>query len=226
MFIFKIKNLTILSAALVFLAGVVSAPVFAHDSEGNESSYSSADKSESSSAEHKRVDELSKRKMEKLRQEARSELDKKRRVSSVKMSSAERQKKCESRKNGMNKKIANLNKNASKHLAHFDTVYSRVLEYKNSKNLSSQNIESLVVSANDAQLKAAASVEALNQLKPTIACEKDSVPNDVAAFKQAAAQAREDLKSYKKAIKEVFKALRTARANDKAESSSGEGTGQ
>lgn len=126
------------------------------------------------------------------------------------LSSAERIQKCESRKQGLDQKLANIVTNSQKYQTRVDNVFAKVKAYKADNTVAIANWDTLLATANDAQTKAKASVEVLGTLKTTVDCNSQTVASDVATFKAAVQQARDDLQSYRKSVKDLVAAVRQA----------------
>lgn len=155
--------------------------------------------------------------MEKRREELRTQgkvmLDDLRKGRSER-SQEQRQKSCQSRKQGLETKLENLSKNAQKHQSRIDEILEKAVAYKNNKNLEVRDFDSLLATATAAQTQAKTSVTALLALKPSVDCNRDSVASDVAAFKAAAAQTRTDLKSYRTAVKALLSAVQITKGQE------------
>ena len=119
-------------------------------------------------------------------------------------------KNCADKKQGLEKKIANLKSNSTKHLAKIDAVLKSI----KAADTTDTKVAGLLVDAATAQTTATASVDALNSLTTTIDCNKDSVASDVAMIKAAADQARTDLKAYKTSVKAVLNAIENTPASE------------
>lgn len=127
------------------------------------------------------------------------------------LSSADRTQNCESRKQGLDQKLANIVKNAQKYQTRVDNVFTKAQAYTTGNTVEISNWDALLVTATDAQTKAEASVDALGTLKTTVDCNSDTVASDVATFKAAVQQAREDLQAYRKSVKDLVAAIREAK---------------
>ncbi len=124
---------------------------------------------------------------------------------------AERQKKCEDHKHGLNTKFSRISTNSQKIQDHIDSVFAKAQAYQQAKNLQPENYDALVAAATSAQTASAASIATLKTLTPTIDCTGTNTASDVAAFKAAAADTRAKLKAYRSAVKDVLKALEIAK---------------
>lgn len=206
------KQSLLLLPAMVLVGALFAAPVYARDGADDTPS---TQESETHAQEVAR--EAAKDQAERLREQAKQDVEKKRESAKQENEQEREQKKqerehaCESHKHGLETKVGNLNKNGQKHLDHFNKVYANALEFQKTNNLNPAGFADLTAKADAAKAKAEASVAALNALKPTLDCQKDTVASDVSAFKAAAAQARTDLQAYRSSIKDVLKALETAK---------------
>lgn len=218
-----LKRSLLMVPVLALALSVFSVTVFARGTDsGTDSSGVSGKNAISSSStssvetehatENEAQKEQAKEAAKELRDSARAEFEKMR-AQNKEVKHEDRLKKCENRKHGLETKITNLNNNGQKHLDHFSAVLVRALAFKTEKNLNPDGFAELQAAAEAAQAKAQTSVSALSQLTPTVDCQKDTVASDVAAFRQAAEQARNDLKDFKSAVKDVLKSLEVAKEN-------------
>lgn len=118
-----------------------------------------------------------------------------------------RQKACEARKAGLERRMDRAVTQAEKHKAVFDKIYNRVKEFHDDKNLATPNYEQLAAVVDTAQSDAAASIAALDSLNFEIDCTQDNVADSVTAFKEALKETRDSLKDYRKAIVDFVKAV-------------------
>jgi hypothetical protein len=123
----------------------------------------------------------------------------------------DRQKTCEGRKHGFETRAASMVKNAEKHQLRIDGVLSKAVDYKTTKNLAVADYDALLAAATTAQTTSQASVTALKNLQPTLDCTNESVASNIAAFKAATDQARNDLNAYKKSARALFTAIENAK---------------
>jgi hypothetical protein len=123
---------------------------------------------------------------------------------------AEREKICQTRKQGLQNRVSRISTNAARHQTRIKSIYDKAVAYQEDKNLTGSNLDTLQQAALAAGTKSQASVDALKSVQPTIDCNKDSVATDVATFKAAATEARDNLKAYKDAVKAYLKALKDA----------------
>ena len=136
----------------------------------------------------------------------------------------QRKKNCTAAKDGLEKKLSNLGKNAAKYKTRVDNVFTKAQNYQKNNNVTVDNWDALVTAATDAQTKAAASVAALQSLDVNLDCSASNVADNVATFRTAAKQARDDLKSYKMAVKDLVKALIDAKGTTSSPNASSNST--
>jgi chromosome segregation ATPase len=124
----------------------------------------------------------------------------------------QRKEACQSRERGLQAKTATLARNAQRYQKRIDDVLDKVRAYREAYGgLTVENYDALVAAAMAAQAKSQVSADALAGLKPTIDCDSETVANDVAAFRIAAAQARTDIAAYKVAVKNLIAAVAAAK---------------
>ncbi len=127
-----------------------------------------------------------------------------------KHSDQDRAKNCQAAEKGLETKLANLQKNAASFKSKVDAVYSQALAYQTANNLNPAGIAQLEATASADQTAAKASVGALSGLSVNLDCSSNTVAQNVATFRAAAAHARTDLIAYKNAVVAVLTALEGA----------------
>lgn len=125
-------------------------------------------------------------------------------------SQAERQKKCESRQQGLNTKFDHIISNSQRIQTHISDVLDKAVKYQQTNNVTIDS--ALVPAAQAAKAKSADSISALQATKPSIDCSNPSVADEVATFKTAAQSTRDSLKAYRDSVKAVLQALENAKA--------------
>ncbi len=125
----------------------------------------------------------------------------------------QRQKVCEAHKQGLSNKFSHLVTNSQKIQTKIDGIYAKALAFQQSSGATPTGFADLVATADTAKANAAASIANLQTITPTIDCNSTSVASDVATFKAAAQQTRDNLKAYKTAVKAVLKALQTTKTS-------------
>lgn len=124
---------------------------------------------------------------------------------------AARETACTSHKTGAEQRIQSISKNTAGFQTKLNNIFEKAKAYKTEKDLTVANYDSLVAAVDAAQAASATSQATLNSLKPTIDCTKDTNAQDVAAFRTAAQDARDKLKTYMQSLKELLKAIREAK---------------
>lgn len=127
---------------------------------------------------------------------------------------------CEAHKQGLETKFTNIVNNSQKIQDRITSVFDKAVTYKTDNNLSPANFDDLVAKANAAKQDSADSIVNLKTLTPSLDCNNVSVASDVATFKAAAKETRDNLKAYRTAVKAVVKSLLdTKKASDTTEGS-------
>jgi hypothetical protein len=122
-----------------------------------------------------------------------------------------RQKKCQSRKQGLNTKFNRMVTNSQRAQDRITGVLDKAMAYQKDNNLQVNDFDTLAGKANAAAAVSADSITALKAVKPTLDCNNASVAQDVATFKTAAQDTRDKLKAYRSAVKDLLKALEAAK---------------
>ena len=191
------KKLTVGLVALVFAGAIgISLPVFAHEDDGTTSNDSSGTSSDG------RVHEL----MDKFKQRGH-EQSQALRANAVERTHEQRQKSCEARKAGLERRMDRAVTQAEKHKAVFDKIYARVMQFYIDKNLNTPNYSELLATVDTAQSEATALIATLSELNIDVDCTQDDVADGVSTFKEALRDTRDSLKAYRKSIVELIKAV-------------------
>jgi phosphatidate phosphatase PAH1 len=119
----------------------------------------------------------------------------------------QRKKVCEARKQGLTNRSGHIVTNSKRIQTRIDGILQKAIDYKTNKNLSPADWDSLVAAAQAAQSTSSASISTLESIQPTVDCNSTSVASDVATFKTAAAETRNNLKAYRDSVKAVLKSL-------------------
>lgn len=213
----KVRKLILVALAAIFMGSTGSVAVLAHDGEDHGDSNRSSsrrdgdddnDRNNKRNERRRKNSENAKKWKEEWFKKAQAEQEARRlKLQQMQDRKEKRRLTCEERKAKIEAWIDRRASNAQKHLNAFTNVYGRIVAYKESKQLNPVNWDALIVAADAAQDKAEASVAAVQSLKPTVTCENETIATDLAAFRDGLKQAREDLKAYRVAIKDVFKAV-------------------
>ncbi len=194
------------AAAVYAHNGVDHAPGFHHESNENETeAEQQKDLTEKQAELAKHQAEMRAEAQKKMTERAR-ELEKEGEKEN-KRTPEERKKTCEERKVGLEQKLANIKKNAQKHQDKITNYLDKAVKYKDDNNITDTDVAAAIIKATEAKATSAASVAALQTLSPSIDCASGAVANDVATFKAAAEQTRNNLKAYRGAVKDVYEAL-------------------
>jgi hypothetical protein len=122
----------------------------------------------------------------------------------------QRQKACEARKTSLQNRMSNAVRQAQNHKAVFDKIYTRVKDFHDDKNLNVADYDSLTAAADKAQADAEASITALQGLDVSVDCTSQTVASSVSTFQQAVKSTRDSLKTYRKSLVDLIKALKGA----------------
>jgi chromosome segregation ATPase len=208
----RIKRFALSLAILMFSSGMaITVPVYAHEGDNSGSGDSSQSSDDTANHEQSKteIENHAHDLAEQFRTQAKGELAEKK--TKVKTQTQEkRQKSCEARKDSLTKRMDNRVTQAKKHKAVFDKIYARVKTFHDTKQLNVTNYDTLVAAADTAQANAQASIDALQSLDVSVDCTSQNVADSVSAFQQAVKSTRDSLKTYRSAITDVIKAVKTA----------------
>jgi Fe2+ transport system protein B len=123
---------------------------------------------------------------------------------------AERQKACEARQKSIDRRTSNYGTAAQRHLDVFNSIFTKVQQFHDSKQLNVSNYDALVAAATAKQTAAQSAVTALKALNVQIDCTQSDPAATVATIKSAVADARTSLQAYRSALKDLVVALKGA----------------
>lgn len=130
-----------------------------------------------------------------------------------------RQKSCEVRKAGLERRLNRKVASAQKHQGVFDKIYARVVSFHDTKNLNTANYDELKAKVDTAQTNASTQILALQGLDISVDCTQSNVADQLSAFKQSLGETRDALKAYRSALVEFIKAVhQSAESSSNAES--------
>lgn len=132
---------------------------------------------------------------------------------------AEREHACESHKQGLETKFSHIVANSQSMDDRITDVLNKTIAYQQANNVSVDNFDNLVATAQSAKSSADTAIANLKTVTPSLDCNDVSVANDVAVFKDSAKQTRDSLKAYRSAVKAVIKALLGAKQSSTSEGS-------
>lgn len=122
----------------------------------------------------------------------------------------QKQKACEQRQKSIDNRTANWSAAAQRHLDVFNSIFTKVKAFHDSKQLNVADYDTLVATATAKQTAAQSAVDALKALNVQIDCTQSDPASSVATVKTAVSDARTALQDYRKAIKDVVVALKGA----------------
>ena len=125
-------------------------------------------------------------------------------------SDAERQHLCTNKKDGLDHKFANIDRNSANYLTRINDIYSKTKSFQVASGLHPVDYAVLTNAADAAKARAEASVAALQSGTPTIDCASKDTASIVAKYKALVTQAHTDLKAYRQAVKAVLTRVREA----------------
>lgn len=206
----------ILPAAALTLLIVIGSPSVANARQGNENARSNVTTTEvaatddmATTTETDSTTEESTEKRNAMRAEARTkaqaEVKALREERKVATTAERREKICESRKKALETKMTSISTNALRYQTRIDAILARLPASV------ATSVEAEYAAALAAQEQSAASVADLTfaEQGTTIDCTNTNVSTEIVAYKTVAATARDDLKTYKMAVKDVLKALKS-----------------
>ena len=200
----KLMSGSALVLALALVIGI-SAPAFAH-LEGHSETKTEATRQAKQSAEQARKEQQEQQKAKQRESQATKQAE------LVAKKAEQKKQNCQSRKQGLATKFSRITANSQRIQTGIDSIYAKALAYRTAHNLQPAGFDDLVAAANAAQAASVDSIAALGTATPSVDCNSASVASDVAAFKAAAQNARDNLKTYRTAVKAVLQSLRTVKA--------------
>lgn len=216
----QIRKKLLILPAMVLVLSVFAVPVYAHNGEDDAVSTTSTtdtDKSHDStktaddSARLKAVSERKKQTEAESQSRGQKIVEDAQKERKSNKSKDDLKKICQTRKDGIQNRTSTIVGRAQNSLKRIDDVFAKVTAYQESANLTIENYDALVATANASKIKAAASVQALATLNPQVNCDGETVAADIATFKAAVKQAREDLVAYRKDVKTLLSAVKSAK---------------
>lgn len=208
-------NLAVFMASLSALLVLAASPVMAQDSNSgsSDSTTSSEQKSSDSSSDTNTADNETENetevhnKAEMFRKDGEHKLELERETKDHTKSKEERAKTCENIQNAVNNKLKAFNNHADKYLTRLNDLFTKVQDYKTSQNITLTNYDTLVATVTQKQADATVAVGALKSLGTTIDCTSSDPASMLASAKSGAAGARDALKAYRAALKDLVVAL-------------------
>lgn len=122
----------------------------------------------------------------------------------------QRQKACEQRQKSIDTRTTNWSAAAQRHLDVFNSIFTKVKAFHDSKQLNVSSYDTLVAAATAKQTAAQSAVDALKALNVQVDCTQADPASSVATIKTAVSDARTTLQAYRSALKDLVVALRGA----------------
>lgn len=145
-----------------------------------------------------------------LRAKAEQEVNSRKKEQKVAQTKENRLKKCEARRDGLNTKFNNIEKNAQRYQDRLNEINTKVADYiKTSGTTGVTGLAGLQTNVTAAQTASQTAIGNLVNLKPAAdaLCNSNDPAAQIAAYKAAAQQVRNNLDAYKAALKAEIKAL-------------------
>ena len=120
---------------------------------------------------------------------------------------------CEARKTTINGIMSRSTARVSKQIQLFGTISERVQKFYAQSGLTIANYDTLVAAIDEAKAKVQTDLRAL-EATDTFTCDGQDPKGDAEAHRAAMKSAVEDLKAYKKAVKDLIVAVRSAKATE------------
>lgn len=215
-------NFAVFMASLCALLVLAASPVLAQDSNSvSDDSTSSSDQStttedNSTSTETENETEVHQR-AAMFRQDGEHKLELRREAKDHTKSKEQRAKTCENIQKAVNNKLSAFDNHADKYLTRLNTLFTKIQAYQTEHKLAVSNYDTLVATATQKQTDATVAVDALKSLGTTLDCTSSDPASMLSSVKTGAADARDSLKDYRKALKDIVVAL--AQASDKTDTS-------
>jgi len=131
----------------------------------------------------------------------------------------QKQKACEAHKTEIANRGTNYAAAAQRHLDVFNSIFTKVKAFHDSKQLTVSNYDELVAAATAKQAAAQTAVDALKAVNVNVDCTQSDPAQSVATLKTAVKNARAALQDYRTALKNLVVALKGASTSAKASTS-------
>lgn len=211
------KQLSIFTvlALLISIVSVTFAPnVYAYGDTGEDDSTSSHDMSESFEQQKQKKIEEYKAQLEQKREEIKQRAEKEVEAAKSKVEAKTkevREKNCEARKAALGNKIKNTSEAAKRHYDKVTSFNEKIDAFVTKNSVTVENYDTLKTNIANAAAKADATVTALTDYNQQVDCTNiDEATAAVVAYKELLTDARDALKDYRTATKELLVAVKTA----------------
>jgi hypothetical protein len=141
---------------------------------------------------------------------AKAEENKAKRELAAQKLDAAKQRICEKRQTVITNVMTRMNNRGQKHLDLITTVSTKVQEFKNSKDLTVENYDTLLASVESSKTAAQTAVDAVKNTQVEFKCDGTDPKGVASSFKEAVRSQNEALKAYRDSVKDLIKAVRHA----------------
>lgn len=117
---------------------------------------------------------------------------------------------CENRQERMQNRMTALSRSAGNVQDAIDGAYERVQDFYTNRELTVPEYDALVAAVESARTESEASLEALDSYEFEVDCASSTVAEQVDAYRTAAQTVRDDLKSYRQALVDLIRAVKTS----------------
>lgn len=117
---------------------------------------------------------------------------------------------CENRQERMQSRMTALSRSAGNVQDAIDRAYVRVQDFYANRELTVPEYDALVAAVESAKAESEASLEALDSYEFEVDCASSTVAEQVDAYRTAAQTVRDDLKSYRQALVDLIRAVKTS----------------
>lgn len=120
---------------------------------------------------------------------------------------------CEKAQSKINNRIDKISENAANIKSVIDNKYERVQAFYETGQLTTPDYDTLVAAIELAKANAESSLETLANYEVEVDCTSEEAAAQLDAFRAAASQVKEDLKTYRKDLVALISALQSANSN-------------
>lgn len=152
---------------------------------------------------------------------AKAEENKAKRELAAQKLDAAKQRICEKRQTVITNVMTRMNNRGQKHLDLISAVSTKVQEFKNSKNLTVENYDTLLAAVESSKATAQAAVDAVKNTQVEFKCDGTDPKGTASSFKEAVKAQNDALKAYRDAVKDLIKAVRQANGTNRTQEQEG-----
>lgn len=141
---------------------------------------------------------------------ARAEENKAKREAAKAKLDVAKQRICEKRQTVITNVMSRMNNRGQKHLDLITAVSTKVQEFKNSKDLTVEDYDTLLAAVESSKAAAQTAVDTVKNTQVEFKCDGTDPKGVASSFKEAVKSQNEALKAYRDAVKDLIKAIRHA----------------